>query len=182
MIESVDNFEKTWFRNVTECSESTILQFPRVSRMIRKASAENQSVSKKMWFISISIFRIARLWFSKADAAKENQNGALTFAKSIFSVQQPEYMSAPWSVSFALVADSTESNVVIEGLQLRIYRHCSSRSLATDENYPRRRKYSRIPSAKRISIGSAHTVCKRKYEAYRLAAGSNFEFRAGCTV
>lgn len=37
----------------------------------------------------------------------------LTFAKSIFSVQQPEYMSAPCSVSFALVADSTESNVII---------------------------------------------------------------------
>lgn len=39
---------------------------------------------------------------------------ALTLAKSIFNVQQPEYMSAPWSVSFALVADSTESNVIIE--------------------------------------------------------------------
>lgn len=39
--------------------------------------------------------------------------GGLTFAKSIFSVQQPEYMSAPCSVSFALVADSTESNVII---------------------------------------------------------------------
>lgn len=38
----------------------------------------------------------------------------LTLAKSIFNVQQPEYMSAPWSVSFALVADSTESNVIIE--------------------------------------------------------------------
>jgi len=36
----------------------------------------------------------------------------LTFAKSIFSVQQPEYMSAPCNVSFALVADSTESNVM----------------------------------------------------------------------
>lgn len=38
----------------------------------------------------------------------------LTFAKSIFSVQQPEYMSAPCSVSFALVADSTVSNVMIK--------------------------------------------------------------------
>jgi len=37
----------------------------------------------------------------------------LTFAKSIFNVQQPEYISAPCSVSFALVADSTESNVMI---------------------------------------------------------------------
>lgn len=48
--------------------------------------------------------------------------GVLTFAKSIFSVQQPEYMSAPCSVSFALVADSTESNVIIEkSHQLRRY-------------------------------------------------------------
>lgn len=27
-------------------------------------------------------------------------------------MQQPEYMSAPWRASFALVADSTESNVI----------------------------------------------------------------------
>jgi len=43
----------------------------------------------------------------------------LTFAKSIFNVQQPEYMSAPCSVSFALVADSTESNVLAEEITVK---------------------------------------------------------------
>lgn len=35
----------------------------------------------------------------------------LTFAKSIFNVQHPEYMSAPFNVSFARTADSILSNV-----------------------------------------------------------------------
>lgn len=35
-----------------------------------------------------------------------------TLAKSIFSVQHPEYMSAPFKVSLALTAASTLSNVL----------------------------------------------------------------------
>jgi len=49
----------------------------------------------------------------------------LTFAKSIFNVQQPEYMSAPCSVSFALVADSTESNVDAEEVRVKDTNRCA---------------------------------------------------------
>ena len=47
----------------------------------------------------------------------------LTLAKSILSVQHPEYMSAPLRVSLALVAASKVSNVLNRTYNIKVKDH-----------------------------------------------------------
>jgi len=68
----------------------------------------------------------------------------LTFAKSIFNVQQPEYISAPCSVSFALVADSTESNVLGEEIIVKDTNRFFVKEERRESRIDRRRRRRRV--------------------------------------
>lgn len=93
-------FSFTFHREIVQRA----LNKPDLRGCARTTSASEYSRGTGIDIFFFSSFFLCTRWFYTA----------LTLAKSIFNVQQPEYMSAPWSVSFALVADSTESNVIIE--------------------------------------------------------------------